>query len=809
MNQAKIYFLIHLCFTLLLLFILNHSWTIKGNKIPSIGAFTSPFHGFWQNAENSSYFNDIILQNTGVARPVEIIMDERLVPIIFAENSLDAAYAQGYLHAKYRLWQIDVSLRDISGRLSEVFGERTLERDLLTRRQGFVWAAEENLKKYQQSSLFNQIAKAYLDGFNQYVESLDYSSYPLEFKLLNYCPSKLDTLDLVLISKNLARTLTMAENDIANNHLIKSLGEEVFNDLFPLFQPNQSPVHPSNNESVTNSPKIPAIKYNDVGIDLFDYYQEKEQDESFSFASNNWATGPEKTKNGYPILCNDPHLNLTLPSIWYESAIITPEYKVRGVSLAGLPSIIIGFNEHIAWGVTNGGHDVLDWIAIEWEDTTNLTYRFGNEILKSTSRTETIKIKGKLDHTEEVIYTHWGPVAIRDTMNKKDFAMHWTGHYVMAEDEILVFQHLNEAKNLEDYLIAIQRFPAPIQNIVFASIQGDIALKSAGYWPLRKNHSGLFISDGSNPESSWSSPINNENLPLTINPNRQFVSSANQHSTNPDYPNIYFGKFDGYRGRILNRYLENNSNLNIDDMKKWQLSNYSLKAEEALPSMLSNIPRDKLDASQRNALVLMENWNMEYNPEMWQPVLFDVWYESAKKMTFDELDSENPLLIRMPEKWILSNLMNKEPNHTIFDIQLTKDKVENLSDILLISFLQAWEMSGLTKASKEITWNNHMKPAIHHLAKIPAFSVSTSNGGSKDALNAASFDNGPSWRMIVEMNENGPIGLGVYPGGQDGNPGSKYYDNMIEDWANGKYYNLSLPKDPSTIDSKIMRITLK
>jgi penicillin amidase len=601
----------------------------------------------------------------------------------------------------------------------------------------------------------------------------------------------------------------MAENDMANNTLINSLGEEIFNDLFPLFHHKQSPVHPSPTQSITTAPKVPADFHRKLGMDLLNFFQGMKQEESFSFASNNWVAGSEKTKSGFPILCNDPHLNLTLPSIWYESAIITPEYKVRGVSLAGLPSIIIGFNEYIAWGVTNGGHDVLDWVSIEWEDKSNLTYRFGNEILKSTTRTEPIKIKGKSDRIEEVLYTRWGPIAIHDSLKNVDLAMHWTGHYAMSEDEILVFQHLNMAKNLEDYLIALEHFPSPIQNVAFASIQGDIAIKSAGYWPLRKNHTGLFISDGSNPESSWSDPIEKQDLPITINPERHFVSSANQHSTNPDFPHIYFGKFEGYRGRILNRYLENNSNLEIDDMKKWQLSNYSLKAEEALPAMLKNIPRSKLDASQRNALELMENWNLEYNPEMWQPVLFDVWYETAKNMTFDELDSENPYLRRMPEKWILSHLMNEKPEHPIFDIKHTKDKIETLSDILLLSFLQAWENSGMPKANKEITWNNHMNPAIHHLAKIPAFSVSTTNGGSKDALNASSFDNGPSWRMIVEMNDKGPIGLGVYPGGQDGNPGSKYYDNMIADWASGKYYNLTLPSDPSKIDNKLMRITLK
>jgi penicillin G amidase len=809
MKKKYTIFFLYLLLSVLVLIFMGISWDVKGNRLPPPGKFFSPFHGFWQNAELPAEFKDLELKTGALSGPVEIAFDDRLLPYIFAENEYDAAYAQGYLHARYRLWQVDVALRDITGNLSEVFGERTLKRDLQTRREGFTWAVEQNLKVYMQDTAFVNICQSYMNGFNDFVGKLDYREYPLEFKMLDYAPSKLEMPDLIALTKNLARTLTTKQYDQANHQLFNQLGADLFDQLFPLFFNEQSPVHPSSDSSNNIGERLMEGVYSeDLSTSFF--LQDEPMEEERGFASNNWAVGPEKTASGAPILCNDPHLKLTLPSIWYETAIITPQYKTHGVSMPGLPMIIIGFNEHIAWGITNGGQDVLDMIAIKWLDDSKLRYKYDQDTLEVSLRIEKIKIKGRETIVDTVKYTRWGPVVSSGQDSTIDLAMHWTAHYAISPDEIMTFTELNKARNLDDYLKALGSFPSPLQNVVFASVQGDIALKTVGHWPIRKNHSGLFVADGSDPESSWNSLLGFDELPLTINPDRKYVSSANQHSTNADFPQIYFGYYEGFRGRILNRYLEEGSGMTMNDMINMQLSTYSLKAEEALGPMIELIPKDLLNKEQQAALNQLKLWDMRFEPEKWEPVLFDAWYTEMEKVTFDEvLILEEAEFSRKPEKWVLSRMLDKNTDHLIFDDQSTPDVKETVSDMLLRSFLTAWEESGISEGSSNTNWNSYQRPQVSHLAQIPAFSVMTKVGGHPDVLNAVSRENGPSWRMIVEMQKDGPIAKGVYPGGQSGNPGSKYYADMIEAWSNGTYYDLDLPVDASAIKQKLFTVTLR
>jgi penicillin amidase len=791
-----------------LIFICQMPIESKGGALPPLGAFTSPFVGFWQNTKAELKDPNLQLDHENLIAPVDIILDDRLVPYIFAENEFDAALAQGFLHAKYRMWQVDISLRDISGKLSEVLGERTLERDLETRRDGFVWAAEEHLRLYEQNPYFIKVCDAYLAGYNSVIEKLTYADYPLEYKLLNYTPAILTRLDMVLLSKNLARTLTTKQDDIANHRLYDLLGEELFNLLFPIIQPDISPIHPGYG---THSAKISVTKpefslnmENGWGIKNIENAQNE-----MHLGSNNWAVSSQKSATGNPILCNDPHLNLTLPSIWYELAIITPEYKARGVGLAGLPSVIIGFNEHIAWGVTNGGHDVLDYLAIQWEDEKNGTYLYDGQPMTAQTRIEKIEVKGKPAVIDTVRYTIWGPVSIRKDKAGVDLAMHWTSHKAIHTDEILTFHKLNISRNLEEFRAALRTFTAPIQNVVFASVHGDIALQNTGQWPKRTNMSGYFISDGNNPDHSWKELLEYDQIPYTINPERGFVSSANQHSTGPDFPFLYFGSFESYRGRILNRYLDQKTAFSIEDMKKIQASNYSLKAEEALPAMISLIPLDSLTNEQHSALDMMRTWNFEYQANAWQPVLFDTWYEKSNQLTFDEIAHDNKLYNRITEKWVLSYLLRKQPDSAIFDIQSSSEVREKASDILLMAFQKIWDESGLNGNSGNMNWNTFTNPRIRHLGRIDAFSVKLPSGGCKDCLNAMHNGAGPSWKMIVEMSPKGPIAYGIFPGGQSGNPGSRYYDNTVADWASGQYYALTLPSDKNDINTRSVSVTIK
>lgn len=628
----------------------------------------------------------------------------------------------------------------------------------------------------------------------------------MEFKLLGYQPEEWTLMKCVLTSKSMARTLTTKNYDIQNSNLINEIGDTLFQFLFPHAQPGQSPVHPGpwtglSNNVLNTTHEAPVYGY---------HYPFAAQDPQQAFASNNWAVSGKKSSTGNPILCNDPHLQLTFPSIWFENHLVTPEKNVYGVSLLGVPHIIIGFNQHIAWGITNGGHDVVDYLEVQWTSQDKKKYQYDNQSLDIEYRIETIGIKGQKALVDTVGYTRWGPVAIKsEESGKGDLIFKWSGHDAKSERELLTFSLLNKAKNLQQYLEAISVFPSPIQNVVFASRDGDIALKSQGFWPLRNDMSGQFISDGSKSTSSWTHYLDNSQIPATINPERQYVSSANQHSTDDTYPYVYIGSFEEFRGRTLNKLLENKSTLSISDMAELQNSNFSLKAEEALPAMLALMEKTDLTPSQKSAVQILRSWDYHYTAQSPAPAIFNEWFNELEKLTFDETTSEKASHNRLPDQWKLVELLNEFPDHSVFDIYETSGVKETSKDITYTAFVSMCKTLNIENQDiGNLSWNLHQKPAVNHLLRIPALSRYLNVGGIPDALNAVSATHGPSWRMIVELTPEGPKALGVYPGGQSGNPGSKYYDDSVDTWSEGRHHELHLFATAAAVKNAMFTIKM-
>ena len=288
---------------------LNNSVKISGNSIPPIAKFFSPFTGFWQNAKGVNDFPDKIKKFNHLTAPASIVYDDRLVPHIFTENTADAYYLQGYLHAKYRLFQMDISTRSAAGRLSEILGSDLLETDQSQRHMGMTFAAENAIKGWKNYSKQYELVQAYSNGMNDYIASLKPSDYPLEFKLLNYEPEAWSPYKTALFFKNMALTLCSGQNDLEASNMLNHFGVELFNQLYPEDNPKQSPVIPDilpasepEDYSAVSSQQVPSTStYQPPPIHRFPK----------GIGSNNWALSGEKTENGYPILCNDPHLSLT------------------------------------------------------------------------------------------------------------------------------------------------------------------------------------------------------------------------------------------------------------------------------------------------------------------------------------------------------------------------------------------------------------------------------------------------------------------------------------------------------------------
>ncbi|MGN6541207.1 MAG: penicillin acylase family protein, partial [Ginsengibacter sp.] len=509
------------------------------------GKLLSPQQGVWQNAEPLNEDYSAKLSFPQLNGKVKVYFDERLVPHVFADNENDAFFVQGYLHAKFRLWQMEFQTRAAAGRLSEVVGPLALEYDRDKRRLGMVYGAENSLKEIEKDPVTLAECDNYTAGVNAYIQSLTESTLPLEYKLMGYKPEKWSNLKSALFLKYMALELAGYERDFEMTNAKSIFSSADFDKIYPIVMDSLDPIVPKG--TVFPKPaievKIPASA-DSVYYDNNDSTTITEQKPNPDNGSNNWAVSGKKTKSGSPILCNDPHLGLNLPSIWYEMQINTPSYNAYGATFPGAPSIIIGFNDSCAWGFTNAMRDVRDYYEVKFKDETRKEYWFDSSWHPTTFRIEDIKIKNRPNYLDTVAYTNIGPVMYdknfdgeRNTSNK-NYAVRWKAHD--ASNELKMFTLLNKAKNYDDYLRAIKYLHTPGQNCIFASKSGDIAIWDQGQFPAKWYRQGDFVMQGSDSSYFWQGIIPQDENPHLVNPERGFVSSANQLPTDTTYP-YYLG----------------------------------------------------------------------------------------------------------------------------------------------------------------------------------------------------------------------------------------------------------------------------
>lgn len=818
-------FVLALLLTVCLLWQFTHTLNIAGKTIPPIGSFLNPFSGFWANAEPAKGFDPGNIDLPGLKGKVEVVYDDLLVPHIFAENQEDAARVQGYVTAQHRLWQMDITARKASGRLSEVLGERTLRLDRMARRRGMVFAAENDLIGWKKSQKTMDLLQAYTDGVNAWVRQLSPGEWPIEYKLLHYKPEPWTPLKVALVSEAMAETLCAWEDDLESTNTLAQLGRENFNYLFPEWNPKQQPIIPDTGQWLDLHPLLPPPFFADTASSL-GFLDEDNPEEQFKYdgpivGSNNWALSGSKTKSGKPILCNDPHLNLTLPSIWFQVQIHTPEANTYGVSLPGVPGIIIGFNDDIAWGVTNVSHDVSDWYKIHWANAERSKYTIDGEQKSVQFRYEEIGIQGKPAFHDTVRYTVFGPVAYDFEPDNplRDCALRWIAHDVPQQSTFDVFLGLNTGKDYNAYKNALPGFDSPAQNFVFASRSGDIAITTQGKYPVRGLQQGRFVQEGDRWANAWHSFIPPDQVPSMKNPGRGFVFSANQNSTPPSYPYYYLGNFDDWRGRRIYDRLEKMTGATVDSMKSMQMDNFSQRAYDALPVMLRLLDQSQLDPEGKEIAEELARWNFKYESDLLAPTIFETWFDSCYAATWDEIaafekqgisgktdvlatNSDHKMAVLYPEAWRFIELMQIDSASVFFDHPATPFR-ETARDIVLESFKITQEYFRKNPEKRQV-YGESRGFVLKHLTQIDAFSrLDLKIGGHRTAPNAMSKANGPSWRMIVEL---GDVvhALGVYPGGQSGNPGSRFYDNMVDTWASGNYYDLLFLKSPVETSERIM-----
>ncbi|GAC1484131.1 MAG: penicillin acylase family protein [Flavisolibacter sp.] len=795
--MRTISFFIGLIFTLTLIFLLNHKW----GMVPPLGKFLSPQQGFWQNAEPAQMNRNEHFVFSGLQGKVSVYLDNRLVPHVFAQQDRDAYFVQGYLHAKYRLWQMEFQAMAAAGRVSEVIGDnpKTIHFDREQRRLGMVSAAERTLEAIDSDPTSKVYFTAYTDGVNAFIQSLSESQLPVEYKLLNYKPEAWSNLKIALFLKMMSKDLTGSEKDLelTNEKSVFSLAE--IDQLYPQISDSSQPIIPKG--IVFDSPGIIPVTPATADSLYFgkdsSWVETQQNKPSPLNGSNNWVVNGSKTKSGVPILCNDPHLNLTLPSIWYEMQITTPTMNVYGATLPGSPNVIIGFNDSIAFGFTNAARDVKDYFYIKFQDASKKAYWFNGKWKATQLRVEAIKVRSAETIFDTVAYTVFGPVMYDQSFSfgpssNKAIAVRWTAHD--SSNEGAVWLKLDRAKNYTDYLNAIKEYVCPGQNMIFASKTGDIAIWQQGKFPARWTHQGSFVMPGEDSSYMWQGFIPQSENPHVLNPTEGYIQSANQRPVDSTYPYFIPGSYIAARGITISKKLQVMQNITPLDMMELQNNYYNSVAAAAVPLLLRYVEVGHLNEAGQSYLAELKNWDFIFSANSKAATIYQAWLDTLKNVIWNDEFSKVKGPVVLPDEQTLVEALLKDSSFKFIDDIHTPAK-ESINEQITKSFSLASQALAEEETKDGLVWWKHKNTSIFHILSTlkPFAREGLRVGGSSATINAITKNHGPSWRMVVQLS-NPTEAYGIFPGGESGNPGSLYYDNFVDDWAAGKYYQLWMMK---------------
>jgi penicillin amidase len=802
-------FIVSTIVTVGLVWALNKPW---GDKVPMpLGKFLSPQHGFWQNAEDVNHNFSANLQFPDLKGKVDVYFDDRLVPHVFASEEDDLYFVQGYLHAKFRLFQMDLQTKVAEGRASEIAGEKAIPMDRESRRGGMRHAAENALAEMEKDPEAKAFYSAYTKGINAYINSLKESEIPVEYKILNFKPEPWTNLRTALLLKMMAKMLAWGtESDLAASNARNIFTDEQMKALYPEVQDSLLPIIPKG--TVFDKPGIVPVKPAIADSVYFKTQKTIAAAENFKpdidNGSNNWVVAGSKTRSGAPILANDPHLELSLPSIWYEMQLTTPRHNVYGVTLPGSPFIIIGFNDSIAWGVTNAQRDVKDFYEITFKDKQRKEYQYNGEWKPTRQVIEEIKIKGKPSVFDTVIYTHYGPVMFDESYTNglsgdKNLAVRWVGYEPGNDGK--AFHQLNHAENYNQYVLAISNMICPAQNFVFASKTGDIAIWQQGLFPARWEGQGLYTMPGKDSSFEWQGFIPKNENPHALNPARGFLESANQRPVDATYPYFIPGSYMTPRGIAIEHYLNNMTAITPQDMMALQNNYFNVTAQDIVPFFLKYVDESRLNESAKKYINELKGWDYFATAISKGQTIYQTWFDSLKvALWYDELNQVK-IAAPVPDEQTTIEMLLRDSTTLSYINNINTPETETLADILVSSLNKAADNLSVKEKEGKLEWAAFKNPTVYHLlrtALMPFARTGLKVGGANNTINAIKHSHGPSWRMVAQMGAQTEA-YGVYPGGQSGNPGSKFYDNFIDTWAKGEYYTLWVMKAADATDKKV------
>jgi penicillin amidase len=576
----------------------------------------------------------------GLHSRVTIRRDERGIPYIEAANDEDLYFAQGYVTASDRLWQMDLMRRTARGELAEILGagpnNAALEQDKQHRTLGF--AQEVNAELAQASPRTRALLEAYARGVNAYIDSLDSKSMPPEFQILQYKPRPWTAADCLLPVKLFAESLSTTWRLDVMREALATVPAEKRAALLPEISPldvlvvgkDTKKLNASfaNQNAVPRESRIPAP----VSTELVAALAKDQEVASQALeriglyaeglaASNNWVVSGKHTASGKPLLANDPHLAASAPSIWHLVHLSAPGLRVAGVTAPGLPGVVIGHNDRIAWGFTNVGPDVQDLYIEKFDPANPRRYLTPQGWRDAEVRHEEVKVRKGFTSSEtdtvpfDVTVTRHGPIILEK--DSKRYALRWTALDPKANnaDSTYLVAH---ARNWKEFTQALRSFTAPTQNIVYADADGHIGYYAAGVIPIRKSGDGSVPYDGSTDDGEWTSYIPTDKLPHLFDPPAGIIVTANQRIAGTDYPYFLTHSWaQPYRARRIFDLLNQKTKLTTDDFRRIQGDIHSIGLSSFARDIAKLLKPGLTPADQklRDSVDALEKWDGEVNAE--------------------------------------------------------------------------------------------------------------------------------------------------------------------------------------------------